>query len=424
MNATRAEEERLLELLYLCPTAILKIDGSGRILMLNAAGARIMMPAATNATIENLYDFFQNAAPELRRIGQDFPERSGRVCDEYRVLVGGTSDRIARSYVFSITLHKIDDDTLIAVIADVTSTVMREDVVRANEKRLQAVFDGVRNYGIATFDLNGIVTSWNHAAEEMDGYPSSEVIGGSGAILLPATSDDASGAPSVFERAQREGSCVFENWRIRKDGTRYWANSAISVMPDRDGEGFLGYSMITRNVSDRKLSYDRLHRLAETDPLTGALNRRAFFEAALRSEEPYRERGVPAAVLMLDVDHFKSVNDRFGHDAGDAVLRSLVTASCKEIRSIDSFARYGGEEFILLLPGSDVAGATRVAERIRANVAAMEVEVVGTDVHVTVSIGVAALAEAHADIASTITAADGAMYAAKRHGRNRVVAAA
>ncbi len=413
----------MLELLYLCPTAILKIDGSGRILMMNAAGARILMPAATDAKIENLYDFFQTAAPEIRRMAHDFPQRSGRICDEYRVLAPGTGTRGARSYIFSITLQKVDDDALVAVIGDVTSTVMREDVVRANEERLQAVFDGVRNHGIATFDLSGIVTSWNHSAEEMDGFGAGEVVGRSGTGLLPASVVAESGAPSVFERARREGSCVFEDWRVRKDGTRYWANSVISVMPGREGEGFLGYSMITRDVSDRKRSYDRLHRLAETDPLTGALNRRAFFEAALRAEEPYRERGVSAAVLMLDIDHFKAVNDRHGHDAGDAVLRSLVAASRKEIRSIDSFARYGGEEFVLLLPGCPVDVAAKVAERIRASVAAMRVLVVDTDVCVTVSIGVAALAEAHADVASTITAADGAMYAAKHLGRNRVVTA-
>ena len=126
---------------------------------------------------------------------------------------------------------------------------------------------------------------------------------------------------------------------------------------------------------------------------------------------------------MLDVDRFKRVNDELGHEAGDGVLRALVAAARDEIRSVDAIGRYGGEEFLVLLPGSDADEALAVAERIRARVAGTIVEGVASSVSVTVSIGVAAMGAKYEDIASTIRAADEALYAAKRAGRDRVESA-
>ncbi len=141
---------------------------------------------------------------------------------------------------------------------------------------------------------------------------------------------------------------------MRKDGSRYWANSVISVLRDRDDGDPLGFSMITRDMTERRRSEDQLRRLATTDPLTGALNRRSFFEAAKAQESRWSVSLEPFALLLIDADHFKQVNDSYGHEIGDIVLQFIVREIRREIRSSDLVARYGGEEFAVML-GSTIS---------------------------------------------------------------------
>jgi diguanylate cyclase (GGDEF)-like protein len=124
---------------------------------------------------------------------------------------------------------------------------------------------------------------------------------------------------------------------------------------------------------------------------------------------------------MLDLDFFKDINDRHGHSAGDEALRAVSEAARGELRAVDAIGRYGGDEFVVLLRGCGAPAATRVAERIRARIAETTVDPEGTAVRVTVSIGVAVFDDGSGDIASTVAAADGALYEAKHAGRNRVV---
>jgi len=163
-----------------------------------------------------------------------------------------------------------------------------------------------------------------------------------------------------------------------------------------------------------------LRGLARQDALTGLLNRGAIGRA-LQREWSRRERsGVGYAVLMVDVDHFKRVNDSLGHAAGDAVLREVARRLGLGRRPLDRIGRYGGEEFVVLLPGIDGAGALTVAERLREAVAAAPVAIDAQTVAVTVSIGVAAAAAGDASPDAPVARADAAMYAAKRAGRNCV----
>lgn len=166
---------------------------------------------------------------------------------------------------------------------------------------------------------------------------------------------------------------------------------------------------------------EELERLATRDPLTGCLNRRAFFEQIEPSLKEARQNGAPFSCLMLDIDRFKSVNDTYGHATGDRVIqevaKKLVTAS----RTKDLICRYGGEEFCVALPNADLAQASVVAERIRHAIeqqcgpAIREIP----GFHVTVSLGVATLDDT-SSVVQTIEAADQALYRAKRGGRNRV----
>jgi diguanylate cyclase (GGDEF)-like protein/PAS domain S-box-containing protein len=337
----------------------------------------------------------------------------------------GTTHGVATSRILSVTLQKIDEDSLIVVIADVTSAVLREDALRATEARLHAVFNGVKEYGIATIDLMGTVTSWNSAAVLQDGYRTDEIIGCPASVLVPTSGSGGDGIKAWLDQALRDDWIERDGWRVRKDGTRYWANSAVSLLRDADRTP-IGFSMITRDLTEQKRTVDALRHLAMTDSLTGALSRRAFFETAVRQEKPFRDHGRQSALLMLDLDLFKEVNDTYGHQTGDDVLRAVSAAAGGEIRTSDAIGRYGGDEFVVLLRGSDVPAATVVAERIRERVAHTVLETAGSQVHVTVSIGVAALGDGNGngDIANTIAAADRALYAAKRAGRNRVMTSA
>jgi two-component system, cell cycle response regulator len=170
--------------------------------------------------------------------------------------------------------------------------------------------------------------------------------------------------------------------------------------------------------------YRRLFESSVKDPLTGAHNRQSFDER-LRAEVAYakRHRAV-MSIVLIDIDHFKKVNDTHGHRAGDAVLKYVTGIATSRLRTEDVFARYGGEEFVAILRGTDLAGAARAAERLRAAIGGACAIHEGVPVPVTISAGCAALTCA---VGSTgeelVDIADRRLYAAKRAGRNRVVSA-
>jgi len=171
----------------------------------------------------------------------------------------------------------------------------------------------------------------------------------------------------------------------------------------------------------------RLHRVVErqalVDSLTGLANRRSL-EDTLRVQVARAARfGEEISLVLADLDDFKGVNDRFGHPAGDEVLRAFAAALTETTRQMDIAGRWGGEEFALLLPATDAAGAARLAERARAAIEAHAVETDEGEVAVTASFGVASFPECR-ELDDLIAAADAALYVAKREGKNRVVVAA
>jgi diguanylate cyclase (GGDEF)-like protein/PAS domain S-box-containing protein len=168
-----------------------------------------------------------------------------------------------------------------------------------------------------------------------------------------------------------------------------------------------------------------LEHMARHDPLTGCLNRRAFFERLASSWEDARRNGLPLSVLALDVDQFKLVNDRLGHLAGDRVIKHVGETLLRSLRSSDIVGRYGGDEFLVAMPGCDADTAIVLAEKLRHAVeerCALPARE-GIALSITVSIGLAALGDRHLGAADLVDEADQALYAAKAQGRNRVVRA-
>ena len=164
--------------------------------------------------------------------------------------------------------------------------------------------------------------------------------------------------------------------------------------------------------------------LAITDSLTGLYNRRYMESHLTTLVEQAATRGKPLTALVLDIDYFKAINDTHGHDAGDDVLREFATRIRKAIRGIDLACRYGGEEFVIVMPETDMAVATVVAERLRRRIASerFSIQQGASAIEVTISVGIATLDTAGDTAASILKRADQALYRAKRDGRNRVVA--
>jgi len=163
------------------------------------------------------------------------------------------------------------------------------------------------------------------------------------------------------------------------------------------------------------------HRTAAmVDPLTGIANRRAFLQDAAQLAKHHTANPSPTAVLLIDLDHFKSINDRFGHALGDRVLEIFTDAASQSMRSSDLFGRLGGEEFAAILSDTGRDKAVAVAERIRENFARSAQDVDGRPVCATVSIGLVHCEDAAFDVADLLAQADQALYFAKEHGRNRV----
>lgn len=265
----------------------------------------------------------------------------------------------------------------------------------------------------------------NRAAEAMFRRPREAFIGKPLDILIPPRLSARHAAHvEAFrdgaEPARYMGSRTGAMSAVRATGEEFPV--AISIVRVHDGQGLYMAALI-RDVTERRTLEDELMRLACTDPLTGALNRRAFIGRAEEERDRSIRYGYPLAVAVVDADHFKAINDDYGHGIGDEALKHIVQVISTELRATDALGRWGGEEFILLLPHTDADAAARTAERLRRKV--VGAPLVGVcdrgPVPLAVSIGVAELDPDEDTVGTLIQRADQALYSAKSGGRNQVV---
>lgn len=241
-------------------------------------------------------------------------------------------------------------------------------------------------------------------------------LGGNTYILVLAAGDEEGAAMRVLEAGADDvllKPITLPNLRLRLNLARRMLQLRRDMLREREGT--------VRSAGEFADAHRRLVQVALTDPLTQLPNRRHGLD--FLGAELAVAQALPVSVLMLDIDHFKHVNDTHGHAAGDTVLRRLAELLRSLCRSEDLVFRYGGEEFALVLPGSSLATALQVAERIRHLAAAEPIVWHQNTLRITVSLGVACSTGRPADGPSLIEAADGALYQAKQGGRNRVVAA-
>lgn len=422
-----AEHEALLQFLYMAPVGLVQAASDGAILMLNPLSAQLLMPLSADGNLLNLFEALAPVAPDLRQRCAGYSEPSGNVCEGMRLYLNSTR---GGPQVLSLTLMKLDAARLMAVLSDITEQDKRERQLRNTDAWLNAIMTNIADYALVSLDHEGRVAAWNDSIGRVTGFDEAGVQGQTFGLFYPAEEASAAQLAHRLQQADSNGWHLDEGLRRRADGGQFWGSAMLSPLPGRkraDGTlapaapGEPAYCLILRDITDKRALSEDLRSVTYGDHLTGLANRRAFFEAG--ELEILRRAKMPQApaLILIDADHFKAINDSHGHPAGDAVLRHLGATLKSVFRQVDLVARIGGEEFAAILPGASLEDAAVVAERLRERVQAEPAMFDGLAIACTVSIGVVAMDDPACNLAGFLQRADDALYAAKHGGRNRVV---
>jgi diguanylate cyclase (GGDEF)-like protein len=293
-------------------------------------------------------------------------------------------------------------------------------------------------FGIFVVDRQLNVLLWNRFMADHSGFEAEQVVGRPLFEHFPDVPQAwfARKVESVF----RLGSFAFSSWQQRPWLFRFdhdrpitggvdYMQQDCTFLPLMRGREVDAVCVTVADVThlsimqrEREEAVVKLQEYADRDGLTGIANRR-YFEARLADEfSRWQRHGGELSVLLFDLDHFKKINDQFGHIAGDAVLRVMAQRVAGVVRKEDIFGRFGGEEFALLLPATPLSDAINVAEKIRHAIGSEPVDVDGVTVPVTASVGAAAARSGVQGYETLVHEADAALYSAKRRGRNCSVA--
>lgn len=263
-----------------------------------------------------------------------------------------------------------------------------------------------------------IIVYVNPAFTALTGYDADEVIGQSTRLLQGPKTDPRTVA-DVRAAMEAQRPIRVEQLHYKHDGEEFWIDT--NVVPLRDAHGRVShFATIGRDLTATRQLQEELRLMANTDPLTGLLNRRRFLEQAETEFLRSQRHGHELAAVLLDIDHFKTINDTHGHFVGDQALIAMSCATDNLLRGTDILGRWGGEEFVILMPETPLSGAAILAERLRKLLAQLAVDTAAGTLRFTVSAGVAARSRLDAGITDILQRADTALYAAKQHGRNRI----
>jgi len=301
----------------------------------------------------------------------------------------------------------------------------QRQALRKRERQLQVLMDNLPGMAYrCRYDRHWTMMFVSQGCARLTGYEPEELI--NNRVVSYASLMDEEDSERTLAEVQtaldKDESFSLEYGLTRQDGSRIWVWERGRGIEEDDGTVVL--EGIVLDISDRKTLENELEEMATRDPLTGLFNRREMSRVLEEELDRARRYQRPMAVLWIDFDHFKDINDTFGHAAGDSVLRSISRLLLGSVRSVDSIGRFGGEEFVIVLPEMDLGEAQETAERLRRKVAE-EPQPLGNDqtVPLTISVGIAVYPD-HGQSASTLcAAADKAMYLAKQRGRNCVAMA-
>jgi diguanylate cyclase (GGDEF)-like protein/PAS domain S-box-containing protein len=427
LEARGRENELFRAMIDTLPDFIFAKDRAGRFLAANAATAKVMRAR----TVANL----------LGRTDAEFypPDLVARFQADEEILFKGGQTIIVEQpgrrldgslgWLCSLKAPLRDVDGTVSAYVGHGRDITEEKLVRQAIQRHKAEAEHARDMlhmatavltdGFALYGADDRLVHCNESFASLYGRAWKALLGRSFAELhrMPRIRAGVEAAGLEFnvwldEQTERHA---------RADGVPYefWFNDrAFSVREQRTDDGAV--ALLRAEVTHLKQVEQELRRLATIDTLTGAYNRRYFTDHAERILARSYVDDQPSALLLLDIDHFKQVNDTWGHAAGDEALRQVCQACVRRLRPGDVFARWGGEEFVLLLPWIGADGATCAAERLRAGIAEMRLQSPRARFAVTLSIGIA-IARAGEALDDLIRRADRGLYAAKAAGRNRAV---
>jgi len=317
---------------------------------------------------------------------------------------------------------------LFGIIRDITDRHLE----RTQTERLAWILENTSEMILLT-DINGRITWINRAFERTTGFALEEAKGHKPGDLLQGPDSDSKTIAFMREKIRRNEAFTTEVLNYTKSGRAYWVR--IACQPEREHDGTLrGFTAIesditeekqirldlTEEIETRKRLEQQLRHMATHDEMTGLPNRRHFIQKGAEELERARRHNRELSVLIVDLDLFKEINDRYGHSVGDEVLRAFAGRCRNLLRESDLAARIGGEEFAVLLPETNQLDAFQAAERLQQAMAATPIETQAGPVKATLSIGVATLRPGSHDIENLLQAADKKLYEAKDSGRNRV----
>ena len=406
------------------PEGMLLVGASGRIVMANTAAGRIFGHEPTElAGIEVealLPERYREQHRQQRAWYSTAPRpRTSSVGLDIVGLRGDGSEIPLEVLLSPLPGHDNGGALTLATVHDISGH-------KAAEARLSRLAALVESSGDAIIEetTEGVVVVWNPAAERLYGWSVEEIVGSPASVLVPPGMDDL--APR-----SRSGEHVVvnvETVRVRKDGSRVDVLLTVSPVCDESGD-IVGVSTVARDVSALVAYREQLRYLADHDALTGVYNRRRFeldLDEQLSRAQRYRER---SAVVMLDLDGFKEVNDRYGHLAGDEALKAVASALGRRLRSTDTLARLGGDELGVILPHTGPDEAAAVAADLERVVSGIELDTTELDggahrkLHLSASVGIATidsgligcgpLNSSTASVEDVLAAADRAMYRQK-----------
>ncbi|KXG76738.1 putative diguanylate cyclase YdaM [Fervidicola ferrireducens] len=337
-------------------------------------------------------------------------------------IIFNTTQRRKDGSTYPVELHLLllefaEEKVYMAIVIDVTERKTLERELQERNEILSAIMKSARD-AIIMIDDKGDVTFWNPAAEQVFGYTKEEVMGKELHRFMIHDESLYQRYKEAFKKFQSsgKGSAVGKTIELKtkhKDGHEIYVELSLSAVKIKDSWHAIG---ILRDITERKKIEEMIYLQSITDPLTNIYNRRFFMQMMEQEMERTRRNGKPFSLIMFDIDHFKSVNDRFGHAAGDMVLKSIADTVKNRIRKTDCFARWGGEEFIILLPETSLKDAAGLAEELREKLSNMTLPEVG---HITASFGVASFRPSDT-IDTILLRADDMLYEAKAAGRNCV----
>lgn len=329
-------------------------------------------------------------------------------------------ERCWRSIVSPIVNSTIEKFRIIQTCVEITEKRLLEKQLNTSMNRFEAVVHNAYD-GIISVDENHNIKLFNEAAQSMFGYNEQEIIGKPLTQLLPEKfREKHHGYVEGFKKSQVDSRPMQTRTPVqglRKDGSEFTIEVTISKIRISDRVEF---TAVIRDISEKDQLLKELILSSRKDSLTGLNNRRHFTDIlnAEITRATRFNRGF--SLLMLDIDHFKLINDKFGHSCGDDALVAFSNLLLNDSREVDSLCRWGGEEFMILLPEISKENAVIVAEKIRKSVESLEIKYGDVFVNFTVSIGLDHFSGESIEINSMINTVDKCLYKAKNTGRNRV----